>query len=88
MRLLMTLFYLVALILMGTFAFLNPIKVHVDYYWGTVDWPVGMIVVIAFALGCWLGLIMGSLKGRSVMKRKMMNKFAKMSSMQDPKEKN
>jgi uncharacterized integral membrane protein len=86
MKFLMTLFYLFMFVLMSVFAFLNPTRVVVDYYWGSVNWPVGIIVVIGFALGSWLGLMMGSLKGRSIMKRKMIHKFSKLSPAQELRE--
>ena len=75
MKILSTLFYLIVCVAAIGFIFLNSDKATVDYYWGTIHWPVGLVVVVGFVVGLFLGHFLGSLKGRSIMKRKMMNKF-------------
>jgi lipopolysaccharide assembly protein A len=48
------------IILFGlTFATLNSTSVTVDYYFSQSSLPLSLILVIAFALGCLLGILAG-----------------------------
>ena len=40
-------------LLVGTF---NSDKVHLDLLWMQLDWPLGLLILIAFATGLLLGL--------------------------------
>ncbi len=85
MKFLSTIFYLCLIALMCTFVFLNQTKAPLNYHWGSVTWPVGVLVVIGFLVGGLLGRMMGSLTGRRAMKKKMLNKFSNASANQTPK---
>jgi uncharacterized integral membrane protein len=87
MKFFSTLFYLCLFVLMGVFAFLNPTKVAIDYYWGTVNWPLGVVIIIAFVVGGILGRMIGSWNGRRTMKKKMLAKFSNIAATQEPKAK-
>ncbi len=75
MKVLFMFLYLLICAAAVTFIFLNADKITVDYYWGSAVLSSGITVVIGFLMGLVVGQLMGVLKGRSVMKRRMMNKF-------------
>jgi uncharacterized integral membrane protein len=85
MKFFSTIFYVCLFAVMGVFAFLNPTKVSLDYYWGTVNWPLGVVVIIAFVIGGVLGRMAGSWSGRRIMKKKMLAKFSNIAAAQEPK---
>jgi putative membrane protein len=50
---------LLILIVFGvTFAIINPASVTVNYYFGTGTYPLSLLLIAIFALGCLVGLIM------------------------------
>ena len=64
------------IILFGvTFAVLNADKVQLNYYMGSVEWPLSLIVVLAMTLGAILGIfaslgiVIGSRRQASKLKK-------------------
>lgn len=58
MRIFMTVFYLVLIILGVTFAGLNASPVKVNFYFTTLDMPVSLLMVLMLGLGMLFGLIL------------------------------
>jgi lipopolysaccharide assembly protein A len=53
-------FLLLVLILLGiTFAVLNSSSVSLNFYVGNITFPLSLLLVFAFAIGCLLGLLVG-----------------------------
>lgn len=53
-------FFLLVIILFGiTFASLNSESVTVSYYFGQSTLPLSLLLVLVFALGCLIGMIVG-----------------------------
>lgn len=53
-------FFLLVIILFGmTFATLNSESVTIDYYLGQSTLPLSLMLVIVFALGCLVGMVVG-----------------------------
>ncbi len=76
MRRLIYLILALIIILFGvTFAVLNADKVQLNYYFGSIEWPLSLILVIAMAIGALLGIlaslgfIIGSRRHASRLKR-------------------
>lgn len=53
-------FFLLVIILFGmTFATLNSESVTIDYYFGQSSLPLSLLLVLVFALGCFVGMVVG-----------------------------
>lgn len=53
-------FFLLVIVLFGlTFATLNSESVTINYYLGQSSLPLSLLLVLVFALGCLLGMIVG-----------------------------
>ncbi len=68
MRIISYITLILILVLGVTFAGLNAGSVTINYYVGATELPLSLLLVIGFALGCLLGLIVGMvmyLKARS-----------------------
>ena len=53
-------FFLIVIILFGmTFATLNSESVTINYYLGQSTLPLSLLLVIVFALGCLVGMVVG-----------------------------
>lgn len=53
-------FFLLVIVLFGmTFATLNSESVTIDYYLGQCTLPLSLLLVIVFALGCLVGMVVG-----------------------------
>lgn len=53
-------FILLAIVIFGmTFATLNSESVTINYYFDTSTLPLSLLLVVAFAMGCLLGIIVG-----------------------------
>lgn len=53
-------FFLLAIVIFGTtFATLNSESVTVNYYFDQSTLPLSLLLVIVFALGCLIGMIVG-----------------------------
>lgn len=53
-------FLLLAIVIFGmTFATLNSESVTVNYYFSESTLPLSLLLVIAFALGCFIGMVVG-----------------------------
>jgi putative membrane protein len=53
-------FFLLMIILFGmAFATLNSASVSVDYYLGQANLPLSLLLVIVFAFGCFVGMLIG-----------------------------
>ena len=53
-------FFLLMIILFGmTFATLNSESVTINYYFGQSSLPLSLLLVLVFALGCMLGMVVG-----------------------------
>lgn len=61
-RILGTLLVLLAVIIGISFAVLNARPVEIDYYLGSKELPLALVVVLAFAGGVILGIVGGMLK--------------------------
>ncbi|EKD54591.1 MAG: putative membrane protein [uncultured bacterium] len=59
MRIITYLLLLVIILIGITFALLNPNIVTVHYYIGEETLPLSLLLVVIFALGCFLGLLVG-----------------------------
>ena len=59
MRLITYLLLLIIILIGVTFALLNPSPVLIHYYVGQKTLPLSMLLVLVFALGCFLGLLVG-----------------------------
>ncbi|MEO8401106.1 MAG: lipopolysaccharide assembly protein LapA domain-containing protein [Gammaproteobacteria bacterium] len=59
MRIITFLLLLIIILIGVTFAALNPDVVTVHYYLGQKDLPLSLLLVLVFALGCFLGLLVG-----------------------------
>ncbi len=58
MKRIIALFIALAVIVIGlSFAMLNPSPVALDFYFGALTLPLSLWLVIAFALGVFLGLV-------------------------------
>lgn len=58
MRRLIALIFLVIMIALGlSFAMLNPAPVALDFYFGETNLPLSLALVIALALGAFVGLL-------------------------------
>lgn len=53
-------FFLLAIVIFGmTFATLNSESVTINYYLGQSTLPLSLLLVIVFALGCLVGMVVG-----------------------------
>ena len=53
-------FFLLVIVLFGmTFATLNSESVTINYYFGESTLPLSLLLVIVFALGCLVGMVVG-----------------------------
>lgn len=53
-------FFLLVIILFGmTFATLNSESVTIDYYFGQSSLPLSLLLVLVFAFGCFVGMVVG-----------------------------
>ncbi|MBX3708835.1 MAG: LapA family protein [Gammaproteobacteria bacterium] len=53
-------FFLLVIVLFGmTFATLNSESVTINYYLGQSTLPLSLLLVLAFALGCLIGMMVG-----------------------------
>lgn len=53
-------FFLIAIIIFGmTFATLNSESVTINYYLGQNSLPLSLLLVIVFAFGCLVGMVVG-----------------------------
>lgn len=53
-------FFLLVIVLFGmTFATLNSEAVTIDYYFGQSSLPLSLLLVLVFAFGCLIGMIVG-----------------------------
>ncbi|MFZ3067694.1 MAG: LapA family protein, partial [Gammaproteobacteria bacterium] len=53
-------FFLLVIILFGTtFATLNSESVTINYYFGLSTLPLSLLLVLVFALGCFIGMLVG-----------------------------
>ncbi len=53
-------FFLLVIILFGmTFATLNSESVTINYYFGQSTLPLSLLLVLVFALGCLIGMVVG-----------------------------
>lgn len=53
-------FFLLVIVLFGmTFATLNSESVTINYYLGQSTLPLSLLLVIVFALGCLIGMVVG-----------------------------
>ncbi len=53
-------FFLLAIVIFGmTFATLNSESVTINYYFDQSTLPLSLLLVIAFAMGCLLGIVVG-----------------------------
>jgi putative membrane protein len=53
-------FFLLAIVIFGmTFATLNSESVTINYYLGQSALPLSLLLVIVFALGCLVGMVVG-----------------------------
>lgn len=53
-------FFLLVIVLFGmTFATLNSESVTIDYYFSQSTLPLSLLLVIVFALGCLVGMVVG-----------------------------
>ena len=57
MRIIRYLFIFILLILALTFALLNANPVEINYYIGAGKLPLSLLLVITFAIGCMVGLL-------------------------------
>lgn len=76
MRIMSYIFILIVILLGISFAILNSETVAINYYVGHSNMPLSMLLVIAFAAGCILGilviswlLIKAKMKNRNLRKR-------------------
>lgn len=59
MRIISYFLMLIILIFGMTFAILNSASVTIDYYLGHSTLPLSLLLVIVFALGCFIGMFVG-----------------------------
>lgn len=59
MRIISYIFLLIIVIFGMTFATLNSDSVTINYYFDVSSLPLSLLVVIVFALGCLLGMVVG-----------------------------
>lgn len=59
MRIINFIFILLIIIFGITFAILNSASVTLNYYIGQLSTPLSLILVIAFAVGCFVGIVVG-----------------------------
>ncbi len=59
MRIVTYLLLLIIILIGITFAVLNPAMVTMNYYIGQKTLPLSLLLVTVFALGCFLGLLVG-----------------------------
>lgn len=53
-------FFLIVIVLFGmTFATLNSESVTINYYFGQSSLPLSLLLVLVFAFGCLIGMIVG-----------------------------
>lgn len=53
-------FFLLIIVIFGmTFATLNSESVTINYYFGESSLPLSLLLVLTFALGCLIGMIVG-----------------------------
>lgn len=53
-------FFLLIIVIFGmTFATLNSESVTINYYLGESSMPLSLLLVLAFALGCLVGMVVG-----------------------------
>ncbi len=53
-------FFLLVIVLFGmTFATLNSESVTINYYFGNSTMPLSLLLVLVFALGCLIGMMVG-----------------------------
>jgi len=53
-------FFLLIIVIFGmTFATLNSESVTINYYFGQSSLPLSLLLVLAFALGCFIGMVVG-----------------------------
>lgn len=53
-------FFLLVIVLFGmTFATLNSESVTISYYFGQSTLPLSLLLVLVFALGCLIGMVVG-----------------------------
>lgn len=59
MRIIGYLFLLIIVLFGMTFATLNSESVTINYYFGQTTLPLSLLLVLAFALGCLIGMLVG-----------------------------
>ena len=59
MRIISYFFFLVILVFGVTFAIMNSESVTINYYLGHNAMPLSLLLVIVFAMGCLIGMIVG-----------------------------
>lgn len=53
-------FFLIVIVLFGmTFATLNSESVTINYYLGQATLPISLLLVLVFAFGCLIGMVVG-----------------------------
>ncbi len=78
MRILGLVFFIIVILLGISFAVLNADAVKLDYYFGTTSMALSLVIVIAFAIGVILGIVVSlflilRLKGQNARLRRQIH---------------